>query len=388
MSRRLRLALLAAFLAVSVISPLLAYAVTQVNGDFSLELKVNGQDISELETIVIDPERELTIDLRIFDVAREITLKRVSAVVTFAGQTVVTLGEELDFRIKAGREYRERITVSPKEVLKLGNLTLVTGIYHARVKLEYVVAGRSKIWSTSKNIRIPGNPLSTPVGAAAAAVSLATAATGLALARSLVAPSLAAGTTMPAGTSVTCRPHLYDLALDRLEPTATGRVMGNIAKAARGLIVKERCPICDTRLKHGHCYTCKRSAKEVRNEYAEKVRALAIQGAELLASGEVATLDELCSRLGISARLGTDVIATLRNAKLVKVRGLARKFMGKAVMAGIGSGLSAVLWITVGGFAALSTSALIAILVASVVIPLVLAKGLQMRARRALKKMS
>jgi hypothetical protein len=162
--------------------------------------------------------------------------------------------------------------------------------------------------------------------------------------------------------------------------------MGNIVKAAKGRIIKKKCPICGTRLKHRYCYTCKKSAKEVRNEYVYRVRALAVQSSGLLASGQVVTLNDLCSRLGISATLGTDVIATLKHAKLVKVRGIAAKLMGKAIVVGIGSGLSAVIWITVGGFAVLSTSALVAILVASVVIPIAVAKSLQMKARRALKK--
>ena len=59
---------------------------------------------------------------------------------------------------------------------------------------------------------------------------------------------------------------------------------------------------------------------------------------------------------------------------------------GKAVVAGISSGLSAVLWVTVGGFAVLSTSALVGILAASVVLPVAVAKGLQMRARRVLRR--
>ena len=162
--------------------------------------------------------------------------------------------------------------------------------------------------------------------------------------------------------------------------------MGSIVKAAKGRIVKERCPSCGTRLKHGHCYTCKKSAKEVRKEYAERVRALAIQSSELLASGQVATVDELCSRLGVNATLGTDIIATLKHAKLVKVKGISGKIMGKMIMAGIGSGLSTVLWVTVGGLVVLSSSALVAILVASVVIPLAVVKGLQMKARHTLKK--
>ena len=60
--------------------------------------------------------------------------------------------------------------------------------------------------------------------------------------------------------------------------------------------------------------------------------------------------------------------------------------MGKALMVGIGSGLSAVLWVTLGGFSALNNSALIAILAASVVLPIAVIQGLQMKARRSLKQ--
>lgn len=389
MSQRLRMALLMLFLGLTVVLPLMAHAATRVEGDFSLDIKVNGDDLLKLDTIVIDPDEDLTIDLYIFDVAREVTVEKVSVVVTFAGQTVVTIGKDLgSFRIAPGEDYKESIIVSPREALKLGNLTLVTGIYRARVKLEYVVGDRQKSWNESKNIRILGNPLSTPVGGAAAAVTAGTAIAALVLARSLIAPGLAVGIPMPGSTPMTSSRGLSDFALERLEPTARGRVMGNIVKAAGGRIVKQKCPLCGTRLKHGHCYTCEGSAKEVRKEYTERVKDLAMQGAKLLASGEVATLDAICSRLGISAGLGTDVIATLKSAKLVKVRGIARNLMRKALMAGIGSGLSAVLWVTVGGFVALTTSALIAILAASVVIPIVVVKSLQMKARRALKKMA
>ena len=190
---------------------------------------------------------------------------------------------------------------------------------------------------------------------------------------------------MPKKAPVTPLRNLMSLALERLEPTTRGRVVGAITKAAKNRVAKQICPLCSTRLKHGYCYTCRKPATEVRNEYTEKVKALALAGGRLLASGEARNLDALCSKLGISDKLGTDVVATLKNAKLVKVRGLARKLMGKAIMAGIGSGISAVLWITVGGFAVLSPSVLIVILVLSLVIPITLVKVLQVRARRALK---
>jgi len=364
-----------------------AHFAVAANGDFSLRLNMNGDDLSELKTIVIDPERELTIYLHISDVTSDVTLDKILVTVTFAGQTIHTLSESLgNHYIAAGEDYREQITLNAREVLKLGDMTLVTGIYRAVIKLEYTVDDQKKVWTELRNIKILGNPMSTPLGAAGVITSVGAVAAILMLIRSLISPEIPTGTTMPVNTSFNLLQRLYDFATKRLEPTTRGRVMGNIAKAAKRRIVKKKCPICGTRLKHGYCYTCKKSAKEVRNEYIDRVKALALQSSELLASGEVVALDDLYSRLGINAALGTDVIATLKHAKLVKVRGIARKLMGKAIMVGIGSGLSAVIWITVGGFAVLSTSVLVAILVTSIVIPVVVAKSLQMKARRALKK--
>lgn len=364
-----------------------AHSAAEANGDFSIRLNVNGEDLLKQETITIDPERELAVELQIFDVARDVTLRRISVVVTFAGQTLITLSENLhDFRVAAGETYEEKIILDAREMLKLGNLPLITGIYRSVINLEYTVGDRNMVWSESKNIRILGNPLVTPLGAAGLIVSMGTVASILMLMRSLVVPNLPAGTMLPAHTSISSLPRLYDLAAERLEPAARGRMMGSLAKAAKGRVIKNECPVCETRFKHGYCYTCKKSAKEVRNEYTDRVRTVAIQGSKLLASGEVATIDDLCFRLGINARMGTDVIATLKNAKLLKIRGIARKLMGKAVMAGIGSGLSTVLWVTVGGLVVLSSSAMVAILVASVVIPVTLTKSLQMRARHAIKR--
>ncbi len=366
---------------------LAAHSEAEANGDFSIRLNVNGEDLLKQETITIDPERKLMIDLQIFDVTRDVTLRRVSVVVTFAGQAMITLSENLDdFHVAAGETYEEKITLDAREMLKLGDLPLITGIYRSVINLEYTVGDRNMVWSESKNIRILGNPLVTPLGAVGLIVSMGTVASILMLIRSLVVPNLPGVMMLPANISISSLPRLYDLAAERLDTTARGRMMGSLVKAAKRRVIKNKCPVCETRLKHGYCYTCKKSAKEVRNEYTDRVRTLAIQGSKLLASGEVATINALCSRLGINARMGTDVIATLKHAKLVKVKGIARKLMGKAVMAGIGSGLSTVLWVTVGGLVVLSSSAMVAILVASVVIPVTLAKSLQMRARRAIKR--
>jgi hypothetical protein len=356
------------------------------NGDFSLRLNINGDDLSELEILVIDPERELTIDLHIYDVNSDITLDRILVTLMFAGQPIRTLSQSLGNRhIAAEEDYREKITLNTREVLKLGDMTLVTGIYPAIIKLEYTISDQKKDWNELKNVKILDNPMSTPLGAAGVVTSVGAFAAILILLRSLISPGIPIGTTMPANTPFNLMQRLYDFVKKRLEPTTRGRVMGNITRAAKGRIMKKRCPICRTHLRYGYCYTCKKSAKEVRKEYIDKVKALVIQSSELFASGEVVALDELNSKLGIDATLGTDVIAILKHAKFVKVRGIVSNLAGKLIMVGFSSGLSAVIWITVGGFAVLSTSVLIAILVASVVIPIAVAKSFQIRARRAFK---
>ncbi|MFC1865615.1 hypothetical protein ACFLYB_02745 [Chloroflexota bacterium] len=96
-------------------------------------------------------------------------------------------------------------------------------------------------------------------------------------------------------------------------------------------------------MKHDCCYICKKTAKEIEKEYTEKVKALALQGIQLLASGEVKTLDVLFSKLGIDNRLAMDVIASLKDAKLVNVKGIASKLMAKAVITGISTAISAIL---------------------------------------------
>jgi hypothetical protein len=207
------------------------------------------------------------------------------------------------------------------------------------------------------------------------------------LGKSLAAPAMAAaGTALPAGVSVMGTPGLQDLIQNRLEATTRGRVVGNIVKAAKSRIVKDKCPICESRLKHGQCLTCKKSTKEVRNEYTEKLKDLALESGQLIASGQAHTFGEITSMLGISGKLGTDVIATLKRAKLVKVGGLTRKVMGKAITAGISSGISAIIWVTVGGFAVLSTGALVGILISAVAIPLIITKTLQAKAKSEIRK--
>lgn len=389
MSRKFQFGLAVTFLVLTVAWPLLASAAESVDGDFSLDIKVNGEDLSEHNAITVNPDGELTIELYFFDVTRDVTLEKVSSVIIFAGLEVATFSENLGgFQILPGQEHREVISISAKEVLKRDNQVILTGVYNAEVKLEYLVADQLKTWNKSQNIRIPGNPLSTLAGVVGLVITGVTAAAAILLARALTSARVAAGAVLPGKVSVSATSILHDFLSDRLEPTARGRVMANIVKTAKSRIVKKKCPLCGSRLRHGYCSTCQKSIKELQNEYLEKVKALALDGAKLLSAGKTLTLEALCSGLGIDTRLGTDILVTLKKSKLVKVKGIARKLMGKSLTVGIGSGLSAILWITLGGFAALSNQVLITILALSVVIPIVVIKGLQAKSKLELKRVS
>ena len=345
---------------------LLAVSITVLADDFSLRLTINENDISEMETVEIDPDGEFTIDLRIFDNTSDVTLHSLSVEVTFVDMVILTTNEPLgNHHLMPGEEYQREIPINAPELLKLGDANLTTGKYRSQVRLEYTVGDQEGVWNRWINIHVVGNPLLTPVGGAGAVISVLTVGAVIWLVKGLSS--------------------LYHFAMGNLESLARGRVVGSIVSAARKRIIRDKCPVCGERFKNEYCFTCKKSAKEIRREYRDRLQDLAQQGDKLLADGK-ATYDELCSELGISGQLGADVIAVIKDARLFRVQGLARGLVVKAVFAGIGFGISTIIWITVGGLAILSTAALVVILVAAIVIPLAVTWGLRIKAKRALQR--
>ena len=261
---------------------LLMVSTTVWAEDFSLRLTIDGNDISAMETVEIDPDGELTIDLRIFDNPRELTLHQLSVSVTFADISILTVSESLgNHHMEPGDIYHREIPVDSRKLLKLGDVTLTTGKYRSEIRLEYTVDDRVEVWGRWINIRVTGNPLLTPVGGAGAVISALTLGAVLWLAKGLST--------------------LYQYAMGNLESLTRGRVVGSIVGAAGKRIIKEKCPVCGERFKSGYCHTCKKSAKEIRREYRDRLQDLAQQGEKLLADGK-ATYDELCSELGISGQ--------------------------------------------------------------------------------------
>jgi hypothetical protein len=334
--------------------------------DFSLSLAINGEDITKEEIVTINPEGKLKINLWIFDVNRDVILRECSITVTFSNISFPPISEQLgNYHIALGESYQREMTINAREFLNSGDRPLATGLYRSQVKLEYSAGGEGKVWNRWISIRILGNPLSSVFGIAGAVISTVTIGTVLWLIKGLST--------------------LYKFAMGRLESLSRGRVVGIIVNASKKFAIKEKCPICRNPLKNRYCYNCMKSAKQLRREYRNILRNLAIQSEELLAEGKL-TRNELCIRFDIDGQTAGDVIAVMNNAKLYRVKGLARGLMMKAILAGICFTISTVIWVTVGGFAILSTAALLAILIAAIVIPLAVTWGFRAKAERAFEK--
>ena len=334
--------------------------------DFSLSLAINGEDIPEDGTVTIDPKGEIKTDLRILDVTRDVILRKYSVTITMAGVSFPPISENLgNYHMVPGDSYRKEMTINTREVLNVGNRPLATGIYRSQVKLEYSVSGGEEVWSQWINIRILGNPLTSVFGIAGAVISAVTIGAVLWLVKGLST--------------------LYKFAMGRLESLARGRVVGSVVNTSKKFVIKEKCPICGKPFKNEYCHTCMKSVKQVRLEYRNRLKNLAIQGEEILAGGEV-TRDELCTKLNIEGQLAADVIAVMNNTRLFRVRGFTQGLMIKAIVAGICFTISTVIWVTIGGFAVLSTAALLAILIAAIVIPLAVTWGFRIKAKRALQR--
>ena len=53
-----------------------AGVVAGSNGDFTLQVTMNGEDVTESDTITVDPEEVLKFELRFTDVTADVALRR------------------------------------------------------------------------------------------------------------------------------------------------------------------------------------------------------------------------------------------------------------------------------------------------------------------------
>jgi hypothetical protein len=344
-----------------------ASLAANVNDDFSLDMSVNGRDMFASQSFSVTPDETLVFDLFIHDVLKPVEIQTLSIEIFFAGVPVSTITQELGRVVSPGETYRPEIQpVNARDYLSIWGINVTTGKYKAVIKLGYTTHGQAQIWTQSREVEVPGNPIATMAGVAAAILTGIAAGGLISLFKSMVGYSLEA-------QSLSGR--------KSLEAKARTNISSSLVAAIKRILVKDRCPECEEIIKHGFCRTCRKPARELQRSYRKRVYELSITGAKLLTEGEVVTIGELPQRLGITGALASDVTATIQNARLFRARKTAQSLFASAILTGISSALAGVLWVTVGGLSVLNTSTLMYILVLSILIPLVIARGLQMGMR-------
>ena len=376
---RLKSGIILTALAVSLASLVLTLVLpspalgADVNGDFALDMKVNGQDMFASQAFSITPDETLVFNLYIHDIQKQVEMQRLSVEIFFAGVPVSTITQELGRVINPGETYRPDIPpVSARDYLSIWGVNIATGKYKAIVKLEYTALGQIKTWTQSREVNVPGNPMTTVAGVAAAIV------TGIALGGVIALLKSLAGYSLEA-QALTGR--------KSIEARARSNISGSLVAAVKKIVVKDRCPLCGEAIKHGFCRTCRKPVRELQRTYRRRIHDLSAAGIKLLADGEVKSMGELPQRLGIEGRMATDVTATIRNARLFQIKRVGRSLLASVLLAGISSAVASVLWITIGGLAVLSTAALMTILVLAILVPFVIARALQIKMRRQLDRL-
>jgi hypothetical protein len=361
------LALLLASLLPMLILPSASRAA-DVNGDFSLDLKVNGQDLLSSQVFSVKPDETLAFNLTIYDVQRPLEMRSLSVEIFFAGIPVSTITQNLSQNVNPGDTYQPEISpVKVRDYLSIWGINISTGKYKAIVKVEYTSQAESKTWTQSREIEVPGNPMATVAGVAAAIITGIALGGLLSLLKSLAGYSLE--TQALSGKK-------------SLESQARGKVSQSLVTAVRKICVKDRCPVCAEVIKHGFCSACRKPARELQRLYRRRIHDLSAAGMRLLAEGEVESVGDLPQRLGITGGLAIDVTAAIQNARVFEAKRVARSLLISALMTGISSALAGVFWVTIGGLAVLNTTALMVVLVLSILVPFMITAALRLRMMR------
>ena len=334
--------------------------------DFSLSIEIDSQDISSEGRIVINSKGEFDVNIWINDIADEVILHNFSVIVTFSEMSFPAISRSLgNYRMLPGDSYHRKLTINASEVLGMGGRPLTTGIYRSQVKLEYSIGDQEKVWGRWLDIQITGNPVNSVIGIAGATLS-----------------AITAGIFIWLGKGIST---LYQFAKGRLESFTRGRAVGSIISVSRKFVIKEKCPVCREYFRGKKCIKCGKSVKTIRKEYRKKLEKLAIRGEQLLATGEV-NREELGAKLDIDDQTANDVLKVIDDSRLRSIKMFLSGLVVKAIFAGLGFGISTILWVTVGGFAALSTPALISILVIALILPLALTLVFRLMAERAIRR--
>jgi len=123
LTERRRKSLLARLIPALIVLPqILLFAspvqAADVNGDFTLELAVNRQDMLASQSFTVQPDDTLLFDLYIHDVNNTVEMSRLSVEIFLAGIPVGTITQELDRTLNPGESYRPELsTVNASDYL-------------------------------------------------------------------------------------------------------------------------------------------------------------------------------------------------------------------------------------------------------------------------------
>ncbi len=373
MTKRRQKSILARLLpALFVLPQILLFAsplqAADVNGDFTLDLKVNGQDMLASQSFTVQPDETLIFDLYIHNVNNTVEMEKLSVEIFFAGIPVGTITQDLNKTVNPGETYRPELSpVSASDYLSIWGIDVTTGKYKAVIKLEYISLGEVKIWTQSREVEVPGNPLATAAGVAAAIATGAALGGVAALVKSLAGYSLEAQALTGKKT---------------LEAQARGKTSKSMVSALKKIVVKDKCPVCGDKMQHGFCPTCRKPARELQKIYRRRIYGLAAAGSRLMDTGEIKTPEELPQKLELDVALAGDVIAVIKNARLFEAKRAGRSVLTSALLMGISSAVAAILWVTIGGLVVLSTTATIVIIALSILVPWIVATILRISMHR------
>lgn len=370
MARKLPLLTLAITLA-------LIPALSQPNEDLTVSIILNGVRVEKIEDISLEPGQDVNITY-ILTAKRDIVLKSLKVIISGAGIEVPVSTTDLgDKLVKAGQSLKSTIIIQNSIPTPFGDtrLSIVTGIYKVRSVLEYQVLEEARSWENTFNLKIPG------IASLASLATLIVLASGVSsvvsLARYVYEPPKP-GSIASANARMSSLKLLEDWISDRIEPATRGRLISLLTREIERRIRKEYCPLCGNRVKKGFCKTDGLSIKEARQKYKQLILNLVEKLARgLMTRKKVVTLSDVKEFLNVDERIATDVLSVMSKGKLVSIKGLGKKVAGKAVKTGINSALSYIMLVTVGGLQALSFEMLVIILVASIFVPLIIAKAVR-----------
>ena len=125
-------------------STILAQVSTQYN--FSHEIFVNGQDITSVGRVALDPGQDLKVQVRVDDVVVPVILERIAIDVGFLGKEVITVDHMLrDASLSPGDKFQSNFIISTNDYLDNWGLTLITGIYEIKARIHYTAGGRFEL---------------------------------------------------------------------------------------------------------------------------------------------------------------------------------------------------------------------------------------------------